>query len=151
MQHAIAGRVDNRESVVRCVRRAVDAAHDSGVPVIYSQHYSLPFESEDVTWIRTWWRRSGMESPTDLSPLALPGSDGWQFLEELAPEARDIVVPKTRPSLFVGTPAREILASRDVRTLVITGVTTDRGVLTTAQRALLVDLSPVIVSDAVGS
>lgn len=43
MQPAIADRASNREQLVSGVRRILDAAHGGGTPVIYSQHYSLPF------------------------------------------------------------------------------------------------------------
>lgn len=151
MQRAIADRASNRDQLIAGVRRVVDAAHNAGTPVIYSQHYSLPFEAEDVAWIRNWWRRSGAESPDMLRPLALPGTPEWEFLPEVAPDAADIVIPKSRPSLFIGTTARAILASMDIQTLVICGVATDRGVLTTAQHSVFVGLLPVVVSDATGS
>lgn len=151
MQRSIADRASNRDELVSGVRRILDAARATETPVIYSQHYSLPFESEDVAWIHTWWRRSRAESPDTLTPLALPGTPAWEFLDEVAPTIQDTVIPKTRPSLFVGTPARDILASHGVQTLIICGVSTDRGVLTTAQHAILVGLLPIVVSDATGS
>lgn len=151
MQHAIADRVSNREEVIANIQILLKAAHTRGIPVIFSQHYSVPFEAEDVSWIRTWWKRSGLDSPSELQPLAIPGSFAWEILAEVAPVAGDVVLPKTRPSLFVGTPARDILSGRGIKTLLITGVTTERGVLTTTNHAQLLGLIPVIVSDAVGS
>lgn len=151
MQECIAGRVSGRDQVVASIRRLLDAAHGSGLLVMYSQHYSLPLAAEDGPWIRAQWLRSGLASPEELSPLAAPGSAAWRFLPAVEPTADDVVVPKTRPDLFVGTPARDILAAHGVETLVLTGVTTDRGILGTARHAAHVGLFPVVVSDAVGS
>lgn len=151
MQHAIADRIFNRDEVVSGVQALIKSAHNAGVPVIFSQHYSNPYSVEDAAWIRLWWKRSGFESPTELKPLALPGTQPWEIISEVTPSEIDIVIPKTRPSLFIGTPARELLAARGITTLLITGATTERGVLTTANHAQFVGIIPVVVSDAVGS
>lgn len=151
MQEAIAGRVPNRDDLVRTIRRLIEAAHAASVLVLFSQHYSLPLAAEDTAWIRTQWLRSGLDSPEKLAPLATPGSAAWQFVAGIEPAAVDVVIAKTRPDLFVGTPARDILATHNVQTLVLTGVTTDRGILTTARSALHVGLLPVVVTDGVGS
>lgn len=151
MQHAIADRIFNRDSVVQGIQRLIESAHRSSVPVIFSQHYSNPFAVEDAAWIRLWWKRSGLVSPSELMPLALPGSSQWEILTEVTPSEIDLVIPKTRPSLFIGTSARELLAARGITTLLITGATTERGVLTTANHAQFVGIVPVVVSDAVGS
>lgn len=151
MQHAIADQVSNRTQIISAVRLLCQAAHEAGVPVLYSQHYSPPLAAEDVAWLRAQWRRSGAADPSRLSPLAPPGSPGWRLLDEVAPQDGDIIVAKTRPSLFVGTPARDILAGLGVHSLVVTGVTTDRGVFGTALHAGHVGLMPVVASDAVGS
>lgn len=151
LQECIAGRVPDRQRIVAGIHRLLDAAHAAGVLVMYSQHYSLPLAAEDTAWIRAQWLRSGLRSPEELAPLATPGSDAWKFLPDLEPGPEDVVVPKTRPDLFVGTPARDILAAQNIQTLVLTGVTTDRGIVATARHATHVGLLPVVVVDAVGS
>lgn len=151
MQHAIADRVSNRAQVVENTSRLLDAARAAGVPVVYSQHYSLPLPAEDLAWLRAQWKRSGASVPDDLASLAPPGSPQSAFLEEIAPTGNDIVLSKTRPSLFVGTPARDLLAAHGVHTLVLSGVTTDRGILATAMHAGFVGIVPVVAADAVGS
>ena len=49
---------------------------------------------------------------------------GYEFVRELAPKEKDILVPKKHPSAFFGTPLTSHLVELGVDTLVMTGCTT---------------------------
>ncbi len=50
--------------------------------------------------------------------------DGSQIVAEVAPEPRDIVFTKQKPSCFFGTPLMSYLNDLQVDTLILTGTTT---------------------------
>lgn len=151
MQEGIARRATNFETLLDTIPRITDAARRHHRPVIFSQHYSAPLEYEDRAWIRLLWESSGRGDASALLPPYLPGSPSWQFVATVAPHPDDLVIPKTRPNFFVGTPFRSVLAARGIDTVVMTGVATERGVLTTVRDAANQGIMMVVVTDAVGS
>lgn len=152
MQQGIAPRASNFGSLVASTQDVLVAARRRSLPVIYSQHYSLPLALENPAQLRAGWRAAGRPEPEAMAPPAyLRGTGGWQFVHDTAPEPGDLVIPKTRPDFFVDTPLKSLLAGLDVHTIVMTGVAADRGVLATVRSAVNHGLMPVVVADAVGS
>jgi nicotinamidase-related amidase len=86
-----------------------------------------------------------------MPDYAIDGTDGHGFVPGFEPLESETVVRKHRSSAFTGTPLAAMLASRGVRTVVCTGVTTQGCVESTARDALLLDFHPVVVADAVAS
>lgn len=150
MQEGIARGATNLSALIDNIPALTAAARHRGIPVVYSQHYSVPLEFEDRIWLRTMLRRAGGDV-VKVRPPYLPGSSGWQFVSETAPSAADLVLPKNRPSFFVGTPLQQVLAAKQIDVIVMTGVATDRGVLATAREAQYRGIFVVVVDDAVGS
>ncbi|EQD73734.1 Isochorismatase-like domain protein [mine drainage metagenome] len=62
-----------------------------------------------------------------------------------------MVLAKTTPSFFVGTPLESMLRFRGVRSLVLTGVSTEGGILVTAQQASTLGFHPLVVEDGCGA
>jgi nicotinamidase-related amidase len=151
MQEGIARRATNIETLLDTIPKLTDAARRHRHPIIYSQHFSAPLEYEDRAWIRSLWESSGGGDASAMVPPYPPGSPGWQFVARTAPHPNDLVIPKTRPNFFVGTPLRSVLAARGIDTVLMTGVATERGVLTTARDAANQGIMMVVVTDAVGS
>ena len=83
--------------------------------------------------------------PAD-SPLDLDRS-GWQLSTKLGVQPADLRLRKTATDSFFATDLADLLAARDVDTVVITGVATDYCVDATAQSALSHGLNVVLVSD----
>lgn len=150
MQEGIARRATNLPTLLSTIPQLTQLARKRGYPVVYSQHYSPPMALEDRAWIRSQWERSGRGELSKIATYA-PGSAGWEFIPETAPTSSDLVVPKSRPSLFVGTPIRLLLAAQCIDVVVMTGVATDRGVLSTVRDAVNQGVMMVIVEDAVGT
>jgi nicotinamidase-related amidase len=151
MQEGIARRSTNIETLLDTIPKLTDAARRHHHPVIYSQHFSAPLEYEDRAWVRALWESSGRGDASAMLPPYPPGSPGWQFVARTAPHPDDLVIPKTRPNFFVGTPFRSVLAARGIDTVLMTGVATERGVLTTVRDAANQGIMMVVVTDAVGS
>ena len=151
MQVGIATRATNYLLRLATIPPLLAAARRRDVPVIFSQHYSLPLEREVRPWIRTMWMRGGRPEPAALKPLLPIGSPDWEFVPEIVPEAGDVVIPKTRASFFAGTPFASVLAGLGIDMIVMVGVATDRGVVATAREGVHRGVFTVAVSDAVGS
>ncbi|MCW2594119.1 MAG: hypothetical protein JWP39_7, partial [Jatrophihabitans sp.] len=81
----------------------------------------------------------------------IPGTPGHEFIEELTPLGNELVVPKYRSSAFWGTNLELLLRSNGVRTVVVTGCTTEGCVESTARDAMFSDHYVVVADDCVGS
>jgi nicotinamidase-related amidase len=147
LQAGIAARAYNREDLVRNVRSLCEAYRAARLPVIYSQHTGLPSPWQNPSTARVM-QRVGIDPRR--GPYLLPGSAEWMILDEVAPREGDLILPKHTPSFFVGTPLEAMLRNRLVDTLVLTGVSAEGGITTTARHASALGFHPVIVQDAVG-
>jgi nicotinamidase-related amidase len=78
----------------------------------------------------------------------LPGQSGVLFQERLAPLPQEHVVEKNIPCAFTNTGLERWLHVRDIRKLVIVGVSTNNSVEATARSAGNLGFSAVVVSDA---
>ena len=72
------------------------------------------------------------------------------IVPELAPAVGELIVRKTVPSAFFGTPLTQWLAQRGVQTLVIAGAVTSGCVRASVVDAMSWGFRPVVVSDCVG-
>ncbi len=147
MQHGIAGRAYNRAEIVPRIAELLTAYRARRLPIVYSQH-TVPPEGWGNPSMARNMRRRGVP-PTGFR-LA-PGSPEWEILPELAPRPDELVLPKTTPSFFVGTPLESMLRFRHIESLVLTGVSTERGILETARHALTLGFHPLVIEDACGS
>mgnify|MGYP001097891584 CR=1 FL=1 len=72
------------------------------------------------------------------------------IVPELKPEAGELVLRKTVPSAFFGTPLAAWLTQRGVQTLVVAGATTSGCVRASVVDAMQYGFRPLVVSDCVG-
>ncbi len=85
---------------------------DKGLPVLYP--HVAPKDA----------RTDGGRLATKMSALMGIDARGYDFVEEVAPEAGDVLIPKKHPSGFFGTPLTSHLIDLGVDTVVVTGCTT---------------------------
>jgi ureidoacrylate peracid hydrolase len=111
------------------------------VPVIYTRYIYMPDYADapprDAEAYRTM-------------PGGFLGFGNWdaQITDDLAPSPGDIVIDKSRPSSFYGTRLEPLLTARQVRSLVVCGVTTNICVETTVRDAHQRGYDTVVVGDA---
>lgn len=121
--------------------RAVEAARESGVPVIY---------------VRVAFREGYPEiSPRNKSFSALgnrgdlgAGGGSTQVHASVAPRPGEVVVTKLRVSAFAGSDLEVVLRARGIETLVLTGIATSGVVLSTVREAADRDYRLIVLSDA---
>lgn len=133
--------------------RLIDGARAAVVPVVYLQMTVLPNRaSESPAQIR-FNLRLHLASHGELEPLqyAADGSEGQAIVDELAPHPGDLVVKKYRSSGFWGTNLDMLLRSNGIKSVVMTGCTTEGCVESTARDALFNDYYVVIAEDCVAS
>jgi nicotinamidase-related amidase len=133
--------------------RLIDGARAAGVPVIYIQMTVLPGRrSESPAQIRFNLRlhlgAEGVAEPLAYTP---DGSVGQEVIPELAPQDGDWVVKKYRSSAFWGTNLDMLLRSNGIKSLVVSGCTTEGCVESTARDGLFADYYVVIPEDCVAS
>jgi len=128
-------RSPNAEAIVPGIRRLVDEAHRSGVPVIHVVDHHLPFDHEFRVW----------------GAHALAGSKDARIIDDLRPSGEDIVLYKRSYSGFRDTGLDMLLRDLGVDTVVLTGIHTHICVLHTAWDAFYYGYNVVVVRDAVAA
>jgi nicotinamidase-related amidase len=95
--------------------RSLRAARDAGLEVIHTVIANLTADGRDRSLD---YKRCGMGFP--------PGSRGAAVIPELAPQADELVLPKTSSSPFSSTTLDYLLRNIGIRTLVVIGLLTDQ-------------------------
>jgi nicotinamidase-related amidase len=118
---------------------------------MYTQYTNLPdFGSYTDVRIRADYKRlTDPEQRTALEGL-VEDTPGWATVDELKPQAGEIIIRKFRVDAFVGTPLELFLRLNRVRTIIHTGIATEVGILPTAWHALNIGFFPVVPEDCVG-
>jgi nicotinamidase-related amidase len=136
----------NKEELLKNACELVKSSRANNVPVIYSQHANLPFKWMDPE-TRTMLVQMGKDQHAGWMQA---GTQEWEIVRDLKPEADDLVLSVHTPSFFTGTPLESILHRDGVRTIVIAGFATHSGILVTARQGVLLGFNMVVVEDAVG-
>jgi nicotinamidase-related amidase len=138
--------------VIPRIARLLQAARGAGVQVIYIQMTVLPGrKSESPAQIRFNLRMHLAQTAGEALGYTTDGSPGQEILPELAPADGDLVVKKYRSSAFWGTNLDLLLRSNGIKSLIVTGCTTEGCVESTARDALFNDYYVVVVEDCVAS
>ena len=145
--------VSATKPVVENIKKAVDAAHDAGIQVIYFKN----------GWDDQYIEAGGINSPNFHKSNALKtmrknpelqgkllAKGGWDFelIDELNPLSQDIVIEKPRYSGFFNTALDSMLRSRGIRNLVFVGIATNVCVESTLRDGFFLEYFGVALSDA---
>ena len=123
------------------IRRLIDACHGKNFPVVYTRMElradgsdAGPFKAKrDLLQIDNWM---------------LEGTSGAAIAPSIAPEERDYVFVKKRPSAFFGTPLAAYLFGQGVDTLIVTGGSTSSCVRATVFDSASYGYHTLVASDA---
>ncbi|MDD1686884.1 cysteine hydrolase family protein [Methanoregula sp.] len=111
------------------ILQAMDAAHAAHVPVIIIQHAN---------------RAAG-------AATFVPGTPSWDLHPEVQKRPYDLLIEKTFPGSFTGTPLERWLEEQGIRTLTIAGYMTQMCCDTTARQAFHRGYTVKFLSDATGT
>lgn len=121
MQRGVVAEAYRRDAVVATIAALVEKARAAGVDVVWVQH-------------------SGEELP--------PGSDGWQYVPELARSAAEPLVAKEYSDAFEATELESVLAARGIGRLLLAGAQTDECIRSTLHGAITRGYDVTLVADA---
>lgn len=145
---ARAGRdLAHTRSIIPNLQRLLGAARASGVFVCHVGFWTLPNHGSDSGPWLAQRRRSTYSSDR----LCMAGTEGAEFIDELMPRPGELVVHKHRYSAFKGTNLDMILAARGVRSVLVTGVSTNVCVESTLRDAFETGYYVAIPRDATAS
>jgi nicotinamidase-related amidase len=140
-----------REVIPR-LTRVLEVAREMGLFIVYIQNTALPEHlSDSPAQIRFLMKLSKKNIQQGGVEATLEGTWGQQFIEELAPLPGELIVKKHRSSAFWGTDLDMILRSNGIKTVVVTGCTTEGCVESTARDAMFNDYYVVVLKDCVAS
>lgn len=151
MEYAIGPNAFNYKDILANLKSLSAVARELGVPVFYSVQTGFDLLKEEApVWVRVRMKRAKASDPSQLLNEKENPHDR-EIVEELKPQATDIVFQKRRPDGFVGTDLDLILRSKGARTILIGGVATEGGVEGTARTARNLGYDIVVLKDCVGS
>jgi ureidoacrylate peracid hydrolase len=119
------------------LNRLIDEAHSAGTLVVFVRTTHSK-ETDSLVWTERHTERRHY--------ICADGSWGAEWFE-VSPAPGDHVVLKHRYSGFVGTELDELLRSREITSVVLTGVVTNVCVESTARDAFMRDYFVVVVRD----
>ena len=111
------------------IKKAMDRAHASRVPVVVIQH----------------------GSPAPDAPAFRQGSPGWELHEEIKRRPYDLLIEKTLPGSFTGTGLEPWLNEHGITDITIVGYMTQMCCDTTARQAFHLGYNVTFLSDATGT
>jgi len=124
--------------VIPNIRALIDDCRQRGIEIVYARIACQKDDGRD---------RSLSQKKPGFNYLLLPrNEEEGQIVDELAPEADDIVVEKTTDSALTGTNLRMLLSNMGIRNVIATGIFTDQCVSSTV-RSLADESFNVVVVD----
>ncbi len=143
------------QAVVPPIARVLSAARSAGLPIIYLKMEFRPDlsdlggpDSPNAIKHRLFGVGESVVAPDGSeSRLLVKGTWNTEIVEELTPQAGDIVVSKRRFSGFYGTELDTILKTLSAKDLVFTGCTTSVCVESTLRDAAFRDYRCVLLAD----
>ena len=124
------------EVTLPAIRRLQEACRARGIEVIFTVIESLTRDGRDRSLD---YKITGFKVPR--------GSREAQVLEEIAPEADEIVLPKSSSSVFISTNLDYLLRNLGVRQLMIAGCLTDQCVESAVRDACDLGYLVTLVTD----
>ena len=126
---------------IDAIRRLLAAARERGLPVIYTTGGRRPDNWDAGSWA---WKNTRLgERPQTRGS----GVDGNTIVAEIAPESRDIVIVKSKPGAFFGTPLASFLIRLGADSLLLAGTTTSGCVRATAVDAFSLNYRVAVVEE----
>jgi len=145
--------ISGAHRVVQSIRGILDSARRAGVLVAYVQMgYKPDLSNAGGVCSPNYHKELAMHlmkcRPELKGKLLTEGTWDFAIVDELRPQAGDIVVLKTRYSGFAGTTLDSQLRTRGIRYLFFVGIATNVCVESTLRDAFFLDYWPILIADA---
>ena len=129
-------------NAIAVIKNVADAFRAKRLPVIYS-HGQVRYDNWDNgSW--SWKNKRAVEAVARPEP-----SFGFNdIVAEIAPQPRDLVVPKQKPSVFFGTNLASYLVLLGCDSIIVAGTTTSGCVRATVIDAFSNNFRSIVIEDA---
>jgi nicotinamidase-related amidase len=150
-QNGLVNAIFNREDFLENTKAMLAAAREKNIPVVYTRITPLPPGWQSAWGIHQAMKRFNMDDPAKLPVFMKPGSPEAEINAELSPTEGEIVINKSSPSIFFGTNFEQLMRSREIETILFTGISTEMGIEHSARESSVRGFYTVVVSDCVSS
>ncbi len=145
--------ISGAAGVIKKIKKVVAAARQLGLPIVYFQNgWDAAKQEAGGPQSPNWWKSNALKLMRANAhydgKLITKGTWDYAIVDELAPDAKDIVIQKPRYSGFAGTQLDAILRARRVRNILLVGVATNVCVESTLRDAFFLEYFPVLIEDA---
>ncbi|HBV92005.1 MAG TPA: pyrimidine utilization protein B [Pantoea sp.] len=145
--------VSATKPVIAKIHQAVTAARAAGVQIIWFQNgWDSDYVEAGDAGSPNFHKSNALKTMRKRPELqgSLLSKGGWDYalVDELMPQAGDIVLPKSRYSGFYNTPLDSMLRSRGIRHLIFTGIATNVCVESTLRDGFFLEYFGVVLEDA---
>ena len=145
--------IDGASRVVEQTAKVLDTARAAGMPVIYFQNGWDPDYVEaggqgSPNWHKSNALKTMRQRPELMGKLLARGGWDYALVDALAPQAGDIVLPKTRYSGFYNSQLDSVLRSRGIRNIVFVGIATNVCVESTLRDGFFLEYFGIMLEDA---
>ncbi|MEG3112855.1 pyrimidine utilization protein B [Pantoea sp. T14] len=145
--------VSATKPVIAKIHQAVTAARAAGIQIIWFQNgwddqYVEAGDAGSPNFHKSNALKTMRKRPELQGTLLSKGSWDYALVDELTPQAGDIVLPKPRYSGFFNTPLDSMLRSRGIRHLIFTGIATNVCVESTLRDGFFLEYFGVVLEDA---
>lgn len=139
-------------STIEPCKAVLAAARRAGLTVIHTREGHRPdLADAPVSKLRRGHLDVGIGDSGPMGRVLIRGEPGHEIIPELAPEPGEPVIDKPGKGAFYATDLQLILDGRDIRTLIVCGVTTEVCVHTTVRQANDRGFECLVPGDCVGS
>lgn len=134
-------------AIVPRIQRLLSAAREIGVLVAYAEYVMRGKLGGNLVAPSSLYQYR----EDNVVPEMIQATWGVQTIDELAPQAGDVIIHKNRGTAMHGSILADILRMRGIRSLALTGVFTNGSVMDTAMDTAQHGYYAVIIRDCVGS
>jgi biuret amidohydrolase len=139
-----------RTAIEPC-KRVLAAAREAGLLVIHTREGHRPDLTDCPPAKLTRGGKTFIGTEGPMGRILVRGEKGHDIIPELYPQADEPVVDKPGKGAFYETDLHLMLENRDIRTLIVCGVTTEVCVTTTVREANDRGYECIVPQDCVGS
>jgi nicotinamidase-related amidase len=144
--------VTKLQQVIPPLREVLAATRETGMTIVHTREGHLPDLSDcPPAKLNRGAPSLRIGDPGPKGRILVRGEYGHDIIDELAPIEGELVIDKPGKGSFYATDLDRILRDREIRSLIVTGVTTEVCVHTTVREANDRGYECLVLSDCVGS
>jgi ureidoacrylate peracid hydrolase len=145
--------VSKTKPIINNINNSVEAAREAGVQIVWFQNgWDKNYVEAGGPGSPNWYKSNALKTmrsqPEMKKNLLTRGSWDYDFVDELHPKEKDIVLSKPRYSGFFNTPLDSVLRSRGIRYLILTGIATNVCVESTLRDGFFLEYFGIMLEDA---